>query len=332
MVREPDWRFPFFPSSEEEERCTRCAYRNGASANGPKRPNAGTAAKKTNQSMQSLHSGGMAPTIPGKNGHPAPARSKPPDYHSVMRIQTFHPAIPQDAPGRGRSLVSGAAVFLASALIAFAASGAAADLQPRSYAYLLSHADVVALGTVEGLSGGFLTEGRKATVAVDALIKGKVYAKEIKVAWNDKEFEETAYKKDGKVVLFLDMKKDTTYSQVSPGISCWPVEMVAIKGKPMRAVEYSYPMDLMTEVPPSSLRETETMEKSMNFQMAKRKTWILTDQLLPPSHPVVLPKPRPQPKPKKAIKPSRPAKPSKSGGKTAVKPAAKSGSARGSAH
>jgi hypothetical protein len=224
------------------------------------------------------------------------------------------------------------ALCFAMILAAFAAPSAGADLQPRSYAYLLSHADVVALGTVDGLSGGFLSEGRKATVVVDALIKGKVYAKKIEVAWNDKEFEETAYKKDGKVVLFLDMKKDTTYSQVSPGISCWPVEKVAIKGKPVRAVEYSYPMDLMTEVPPSSLRETEAMEKSMNFQMAKRKTWILADQLLPPSRPVVLPKPRPPPKPKKAVKPARPAKPAKSGGKSPAKSAAKSGSVRGSAH
>jgi hypothetical protein len=206
----------------------------------------------------------------------------------------------------------------------------AADLQPRSYTYLLSHADVVALGTVDGLSGGFLTEGRKATIVVDALIKGKVYTKEIEVAWNDKEFEETAYKKDGKVVLFLDMRKDTTYAQVSPGISCWPVEKVAIKGKPVRAVEYSYPMDLMTEVPQSSLRETEEMEKSMNFQMAKRKTWILADQLLPPSHPVVLPKPKPKPVPKpkaKAVsKPARPGKPAAS----SAKGSAKSGSLRGS--
>jgi hypothetical protein len=221
-------------------------------------------------------------------------------------------------------------------LAAFATPSTSADLQPRSYTYLLSHADVVALGTVNGLSRGFLTEGRKATVAVDALIKGKVYAKEIRVSWNDKEFEETAYKKDGKVVLFLEMKKDTTYSQVSPGISCWPVEKVAIKGKSVRAVEYSYPMDLMTEVPPSSLRETEATEKSMNFQVAKRKTWILADQLLPPSHPVVLPKPRPKPKPKKAAKPGHPAKPSKSGGKSAGKAGGKSSlksvSMRGSAH
>ncbi|MEO6095933.1 MAG: hypothetical protein ABIW76_09685, partial [Fibrobacteria bacterium] len=84
-------------------------------------------------------------------------------------------------------------------------------------------------------------------------------------------------------------------------------------------VEYSYPMDLMTEVPPSSLRETEAMEKSMNFQMAKRKTWILADKLLPPSHPIALPKPIPPPKAKKAAKPVHPAKPSKSGGKKAGK-------------
>ena len=193
----------------------------------------------------------------------------------------------------------------------------AADLQPRSYSWLLSHADVVAVGTVDGVSAGFMSDGRKATIKVNGLIKGKIYQQPIEVSWNDKEFEETAYKDDSAVVVFLDMKKDTTYAQVSPGISCWPVEKVIFKGKPQRAVEYAYPMDLLTEVPASALKETETVEKSMNFQVAKRKQWILADALLPPAHAVVLPKP-PKPKPvaKAMPKPPKPVKPVKTAART----------------
>jgi hypothetical protein len=194
------------------------------------------------------------------------------------------------------------------------ASGWSADLQPRSYTWLLSHADVVALGTVDGISSGFMSDGRKATLNVTGLIKGKIYKQPIEVVWNDKEFEETAYKDDSSVVVFLDMKKDTTYAQVSPGISCWPVERVVFKGKAQRAVEYAYPMDLLTEVPPSALKETETVEKSMNFQVAKRKQWIVADLLLPPAHAVVLPKP-PKPKPVAKAKPKA-VKPVKTAAKT----------------
>jgi|GEM_PF-6086400 len=197
--------------------------------------------------------------------------------------------------------------FSSAAAIAFGA-----ELQPRSYTYLLSHADVVALGTVDGVSSGILSDGRNAVILVDGLIKGKVFKQKIEVAWIDKEFEETAYKRDAKVVVFVNMRKDSTYAQVAPGISCWPVEKINFKGKTLRAVEYAYPMDLMTEVPPSTLRETEEVEKSMNFQMAKRKKWILADQLLPPAHAVVLPKP-PKPTKPKAAKPAKgkPAKASK---------------------
>jgi hypothetical protein len=188
--------------------------------------------------------------------------------------------------------------FLLFPLLAAAAH--AADLQPRSYAYLLSHASVVAVGKVESVSMGFMSESRKAVVSVDGLIKGKLRTRDVEVAWNDKEFEETAFKDNARVVVFLiraSKAEDAPWSQVSPGISCWPVEKIAMKGKQVRAVEYAYPMDLITGVPAGSLGETEAVEKSMNFQVSKRKQWILTDRLLPPVKPLVLPK---APAPKKA--------------------------------
>jgi hypothetical protein len=189
-------------------------------------------------------------------------------------------------------------------LTSLAMGATAAELQPRSYAYLLSTASVVAVGTVKGVSLGFMSDGRKATIDVDGLVKGKIYRQDIEVGWNDKEFEESAYKDGARVVVFLTQRKDTTYAQVSPGISCWPVEKITLKGKTARAVEYAYPMDLVTTVPASALGETEEVEKSMNFQVPKRKTWILTDQLLPPVKAVVLPKP-PKPKPAPKAKPSK---------------------------
>lgn len=222
------------------------------------------------------------------------------------------------------------AVSLVSALtIVFAsvpAGALAAELKPRSYAYLLSHAQVAALGTVTGVSGGFLSEGRKARIEVEGIYKGKVFAKEIEVRWNDKEFEETAFKNKGKVVVFLSLRKDTTYTLVAPGISCWPVEKVAINAKPVRAVEYAYPMDLMTDVPSSSIRETEEVEKTMNFQVTKRKQWILADKLLPPLRPVVLPKPKPKSKvvAKAPANPKRKAKAKSKATKPASKGASKS--------
>ncbi|HKP94508.1 MAG TPA: hypothetical protein VJ385_02005 [Fibrobacteria bacterium] len=192
-----------------------------------------------------------------------------------------------------------------------ASLAAAADLQPRSYAYLLSRATVVAAGKVASVSAGFMSDGRKAVVELDGLIKGRLRTREIEVAWNDKEFEETAYRNDARVLLFLTMAKDSTWSQVSPGISCWPVEKIELKGKRVRAVEYAYPMDLVTEVPAASLRETEAVEKSMNFRVSKRKQWILTDLLLPPVKPLALPKPAPA-KPAKPSK-AKPARPKQSG-------------------
>jgi hypothetical protein len=190
-------------------------------------------------------------------------------------------------------------IAMAAALCLCSSPASGAEMQPRSYAYLLSHATVVAAGTVTGVSSGFLSEGRKAVLQVEGLYKGKVFAQEIEVHWDDKEFEETAYKDDGKVVIFLTLRKDTTYAQVAPGISCWPLERITIKGKAVRAVEYAFPMDLVTDIPASQLRETEEVEKSMNFQMTKRKQWLLADQMLPPIRPVILPKPPKPPKPPK---------------------------------
>jgi hypothetical protein len=235
-------------------------------------------------------SGPMFPGIPGNNGFRAPARDREADYHCYMRIH---------------SPFSIAVLALGLALL----PSFSADLQPRSYAYLLTHASLVAVGRVESVSTGFLSEGRKATVEVEGLIKGRLRKKEIDIVWNDTDHEETAFKKDTKVVVFLTMNRDSTYTQVSPGISCWPIEKIGYKGKQLRAVEYAYPMDLLTGVPASSMRETEEVEKSMNFQVAKRKKWILADMVLPPSKPLVLPKaakPKP-PAPKRVVK-SKPAK------------------------
>lgn len=231
----------------------------------------------------------MLPGFSGENGSGTHAARRAADYHSPMRFP-----------------------YRLAWLGLIASLAAAADLQPRSYSYLLSHASVVAAGKVTSVSTGFMSDGRKAVIDVDGLIKGKLTAKELEVSWNDKEFEETAYKDDARVVVFVALGKDSAWSQVAPGISCWPVEKIDLKGKQMRAVEYAYPLDLITEVPPSVLRETETVEKSMNFQVAKRKKWIMADQLLPPVKPLVLPKPRPKPAAKPASKrPATKAKPSK---------------------
>lgn len=194
---------------------------------------------------------------------------------------------------------------IAAAIWAAVCPCVAADLQPRSYTYLLSHATLVAAGTVQGVSTGFLSDGRKAVIRMEGVIKGKPSKREIEVGWNDKEFEETAYREDARVIVFLGrMGPDSIYAQVSPGIACWPVEKIAWQGKTMRAVEYTYPMDLVTGVPASALRTTEEVEKTRNFQVAKRKQWILADRLLPPVKPLSLSKPRP-PKPAKAARPGK---------------------------
>lgn len=195
-----------------------------------------------------------------------------------------------------------------AALVACAAPLGAAELLPRSYAWLLAHSTLVAVGEVESVSAGIFGDGRKATLRVDALIKGKLRKQFLEIAWNDKEYEEAAYKRDARVVVFAVMKKDSTFVQAAPGISCWAMEPVVVKGKTLRGVEYTYPMDLLTGIPASALRETEVVEKSMNFQMAKRKQWIVADNLLPVAKPLVLPKPKPGKKPAtKAVKSRKPA-------------------------
>lgn len=169
----------------------------------------------------------------------------------------------------------------------------AGELLPRSYSWLMAHSTLVAVGEVESVSAGLFGDGRTATIRVDALIKGRLRKRFIDIAWSDKEHEEAAYKRDARVVVFAVMKKDSTYVQAAPGISCWAMEPVALKGKTLRGVEYTYPMDLLTGIPSSAMRETEVMEKSMNFQMAKRKQWIVADNLLPAARPLVIPKPKP---------------------------------------
>jgi hypothetical protein len=51
-------------------------------------------------------------------------------------------------------------------------------------------------------------------------------------------------------------------------------------------------MDLVTGLPKGVFRETEVLEKSLNFQIPKRKKWIMTDALLPAMHPLRLAKPK----------------------------------------
>lgn len=198
-----------------------------------------------------------------------------------------------------------AAAFAALALAAFPAR--AAELQPRGYPWLLSKATLVIAGTVEGVSGGLFGDGRSASIRVEGLIKGRWNRRAIEIAWNDKEFEETGYKRDQRVVVFAVLRKDSTFAQAAPGLSCWPVERVDFQGKPARAVEYAFPLDLLTQLPRGALKATETVEKSMNFRVAKRKQWILPDRLLPPVKPFILPKPRPAPArkapPKNAARP-----------------------------
>lgn len=190
----------------------------------------------------------------------------------------------------------------------------AADLQPRSYAWLMSHASLVVAGTVASVSGGLFGDGRRAALHVDGLIKGRWNRGELEVAWNDKDFEETAYKRDARVVVFAVMGKDSTFAQAAAGISCWPVERVDFNGKSARAVEYAYPLDLLTQIPASSIKATESVEKSKNFRVAKRKQWILVDTLLPPVKPFILARPKPPGKPR-----------SNNAAKSAAKPSAKRG-------
>lgn len=167
-----------------------------------------------------------------------------------------------------------------------------AEMQPRSYSSLFAKSKVVVAGKVASVSSGFMSDGRRAQIDVDGLFKGRLWTKRIEVGWKDEEHQESCFQDGARVVLFLVMRKDSTFGQVGPGISCWPVEKVRINGKPTRAVEYSFPVDMVTGLPKGVFRETEEeVEKSLNFQIPKRKKWILTDALLPPMHPVRVPKP-----------------------------------------
>lgn len=178
--------------------------------------------------------------------------------------------------------------------LALAIPTPADDLRPSTYSGLFSKSKFVVAGTVTGVSSGFLTEGRKAKIEVDGLYKGRLRHKHIEVMWKDEEHPEAGYVDGAKVVLFLVMRRDSIFVQVGPGVSCWPVEKVAFgSGRPVRAVSYEFPLDLISGVPKGATRETEVVEKSLNFQVPKRKKWILVDALLP------------QMKPFKAAKPPR---------------------------
>lgn len=172
------------------------------------------------------------------------------------------------------------------------AAPAPAELRPSTYSALFSKSRVVVAGTVTGVSSGFLSDGRKATIEVEGLYKGRLRTKDIEVVWKDEVHKETGYADGAKVVLFLIMGKDSTFTQAAPGISCWPVEMVAFgPGRPVKAVSYEFPLDLLSGIPKGATRETEVVEKSLNFQVPKRKKWIVVEALLPPLKPYKAPKP-----------------------------------------
>lgn len=179
-------------------------------------------------------------------------------------------------------------------LLLSAVPAPAAELKPSTYSNLFSRAKVVASGTVASVSTGLFSEGRKARVKVDGLYKGRLPRNEIEVYWKDEEHKEACYQDGAKVVLFLVMRKDSTFVQAAPGISCWQVEKVSFaSGRPMKAVSYEFPLDLVSGIPKGATRETEVVEKSLNFQVPKRKRWIMVDALLPhlkPWKPPRLPK------------------------------------------
>lgn len=186
------------------------------------------------------------------------------------------------------------------ALSLLALPAAAAELKPSSYSSLFARAQVVASGTVSGVSSGLFSGGRKARVEVDGLYKGRLPVKGIEVSWKDEDHKETCYENGAQVVLFLVRRPDSTYAQAAPGISCWKVEKVAFgQGRPSKAVAYEFPLDLVGGIPRGATRELEVVEKSLNFQVPKRKRWILVDALLPHLRPWKPPRP-PKPKPRPA--------------------------------
>lgn len=175
-----------------------------------------------------------------------------------------------------------AALVLASCLGTLAVPSPAAELKPYTYSALFSRAKLVVAGTVENVSLGLLSDGRKARVRIEGLFKGRIPVRDIDVAWKDEDHKETCYADGARVVLFLIMREDSVYAQAAPGVSCWTVEKEAFgSGKPVRAVSYEFPLDLVTGIPKGAMRETKVVEKSRDFQVPKRKKWILVDALLP---------------------------------------------------
>lgn len=182
----------------------------------------------------------------------------------------------------------------------------AAELRPSTYSSLFSRSAVVASGTVAGVSSGLFSESRKARIEVEGLYKGRLREKSIEVSWKDEEHREACFEDGARVVLFLVLRRDSAFAQTAPGISCWKVENVAFgPGRPSKAVAYEFPLDLLGGIPKGATRETEVVEKSLNFQVPKRKRWILVDALLPHMRPWKPPKP---PRPPKSPKPRKPAK------------------------
>ena len=206
-----------------------------------------------------------------------------------------------DMPSARRMAVP--ALLLALGLI-LPPAAASAELRPSTYSSLFSRAQVVAYGTVVSVSTGFLSDGRKARIEVEGLYKGRVPMKTIEVAWKDGEHAETGYADGARVILFLVMRKDSAFAQVAPGISCWPVEKAAFgSGRAAKAVSYEFPLDLLSGIPKGATRETEVVEKSLNFQVPKRKKWILVDALLPPMKAWKAPKPPRKPRAKRRQSP-----------------------------
>jgi hypothetical protein len=163
-----------------------------------------------------------------------------------------------------------------------AAAAGSAELKPSTYSSLFSRAQVVAYGTVTSVSTGFLSDGRRAVIELEGLHKGRAPRREIKVLWKDEEHKEACYEDGAKVIVFLIMRKDSAFAQVGPGISCWPVDKMAFgSGRPVSAVSYEFPLDLVSGIPKGATRETEVVEKSLNFKVPKRKRWIVVDALLP---------------------------------------------------
>lgn len=182
----------------------------------------------------------------------------------------------------------------------------AAELKPSTYSSLFSRSSVVAAGTVAGVSSGLFSESRKARIEVEGLYKGRLREKSIEVSWKDGEHKEACYEDGARVVLFLVRRPDSAFAQAAPGISCWKVEQVAFgPGRPAKAVAYEFPLDLLGGVPKGATRETEVVEKALNFQVPKRKRWILVDALLPHMRPWKPPKP---PRPEKLPRPDKPPK------------------------